>query len=174
VTQPAGAVSGLVLSSQPVIQVRDASNNLVTTSTAAVTVAIASGTGALLGTRTVNAVRGVVTFTDLRIDGVGAHTLTFTATGFNAATSSGFIMNCFHYEPSNHGRIAVVAMRRRVRSRPRHSNPRQCGPSRRRLDARRHRVGRVQRIALWRDDGERRQWRRDVHRPSRRRPGAVV
>ncbi len=27
------------------------------------------------------------------------------------ATSSGFIMNCFHYEPSNHGRIAVVAMR---------------------------------------------------------------
>jgi protein SCO1 len=27
------------------------------------------------------------------------------------ATSSGFIMNCFHYEPGNHGRIAVVAMR---------------------------------------------------------------
>lgn len=87
-TQPAGAVSGIVLSSQPVIQVRDASNNLVATSTAAVTVAIASGTGALLGTKTVNAVRGVATFTDLRIDGFGAHTLTFTATGFTAATSS--------------------------------------------------------------------------------------
>src|SRR5690606_21830623 len=89
-TQPAGAVSGLALTTQPVIEIRDGSNALVSSSTAAVTASIASGSGALVGTQTVNAVNGVATFTDLRIDGAGSHTLEFTATGLTAATSSAF------------------------------------------------------------------------------------
>lgn len=89
-TQPGGAVSGLNLATQPVVQIRDANNTLVSTSSLAVTAAIASGTGTLVGTRTVNAVSGVASFTNLRIDGTGPHTLTFTATGLTAATSSSF------------------------------------------------------------------------------------
>src|SRR6185503_11079887 len=89
-TQPSGAVSGVNLATQPVIEIRDAANNIVASSTAAVTAAIASGTGTLVGTRTVNAVNGVATFGNLRIDGSGPHTLTFTATGLTAATSSSF------------------------------------------------------------------------------------
>ncbi len=86
-TQPAGAVSGVAFTTQPVVQLRDASNN-VTTSTAAVTASIASGTGTLSGTTTVNAVNGVATFTDLKIAGSGAHTLTFASTGLTSATSN--------------------------------------------------------------------------------------
>ena len=86
-TQPAGAVSGVVFTTQPVIQIRDA-NNALTTSTASVTAGIASGTGALSGTTTVAAVNGVATFTDLKISGSGAHTLTFTSTGLTSVTSS--------------------------------------------------------------------------------------
>ena len=78
-TQPAGAVSGAAFTAQPVVAIRDASNN-VTTSTAAVTVAKLSGTGVLSGTLTVNAVNGMATFTDLTITGTGAHTLQFTTT----------------------------------------------------------------------------------------------
>lgn len=89
-TQPSGAVSGITFTTQPVVQIRDAGNSLVATSTAAVTAAVTTGNGTLVGTRTVNAVNGVATFTNLRIDGSGAQTLTFTATGFNTATSSSF------------------------------------------------------------------------------------
>ena len=89
-TQPSGAVSGLALTTQPVIEIRDASNALVSTSSAPVTASIASGTGALVGTQTVNAVNGVATFSNLRIDGAGSHTLQFTSTGLTAATSSAF------------------------------------------------------------------------------------
>ncbi|MBY0490953.1 MAG: Ig-like domain-containing protein [Gemmatimonadaceae bacterium] len=92
-TQPAGAVSGSAFTTQPVVQVRDANNNVVTTSTAAVTVAIASGTGTLSGTTTVSAVNGVATFTNLQIIGVGPHTLTFTSTGLTAVTTASFTVN---------------------------------------------------------------------------------
>jgi len=87
-TQPAGAVSGVPLTSQPVVQIRDASNNLVGSATNAVTVTIASGTGSVAGTTTVNAVNGVATFTNVQINGVGAHTLRFSASGLTAATSA--------------------------------------------------------------------------------------
>ena len=88
-TQPAGAVSGVAFTTQPVVQLRDAGGNL-TTSTANVTVAIASGTGSLTGTTTVAAVNGVATFTNLNIAGAGAHALTFTSTGLTSVTSSSF------------------------------------------------------------------------------------
>lgn len=50
----------------------------------------ATGTGALSGTLTVAAVNGVATFANLIITGSGAHTLTFTAAGYTAVTSSSF------------------------------------------------------------------------------------
>lgn len=87
-TQPTNAaVSGVNLTTQPVIEVRDASNAVVLTSTAAVTASVASGTGTLSGTTTVNATNGIATFTDLRISGAGSHTLQFTTSA--PALSSG-------------------------------------------------------------------------------------
>jgi len=88
--QPGGAESGVAFLTQPVVELRDASNALVTGATAAVTAWIASGTGALTGTTTVNTVNGVATFTDLKIAGSGNHTLDFTATGLTAAVSAPF------------------------------------------------------------------------------------
>ncbi len=89
-TQPGGAVSGVNLTTQPVVEVRDANGDRVTTSTAAVTAVITSGTGALVGTATVNAVAGVATFTTLRVNGSGDHQLQFTAAGLTAASSNTF------------------------------------------------------------------------------------
>jgi hypothetical protein len=79
VTQPAGAVSGVNFTTQPKVEVRDRSNDKVLTATTAVTVSIYSGSGTLAGTKTVNAVNGVATFTDLKITGVGNNKLRFSA-----------------------------------------------------------------------------------------------
>ncbi|MBL0170617.1 MAG: Ig-like domain-containing protein [Gemmatimonadaceae bacterium] len=86
-TQPAGAVSGVAFTTQPVIAIRDASGNL-TSSAATVTASLASGLGALSGTLTATAVNGVATFTNLKIAGPGAHTLTFTSGALTSATSN--------------------------------------------------------------------------------------
>lgn len=88
--QPGGAVSGVAFTTQPHVEVRDASNTLVAGASAAVTAAIASGTGALSGTTTVNAVNGVASFTDLKIAGSGNHTLSFSSTGLTSAVSNPF------------------------------------------------------------------------------------
>ncbi|MCC6243933.1 MAG: hypothetical protein IT353_13905 [Gemmatimonadaceae bacterium] len=88
-TQPSGASSGAVFTTQPVVVIRDANNNQ-TTITAAVTAAIVSGTGTLTGTATVNAVNGVATFTDLLITGSGAHEIRFTSGTLANATSASF------------------------------------------------------------------------------------
>ncbi len=82
----ATAVSGTVFATQPVVQIRDASGVLVPTGTA-VTASIGSGSGTLLGTTTVAAVDGVVTFTNLRIAGGGPHTIAFAASGLTGVTS---------------------------------------------------------------------------------------
>ena len=87
-TQPAGATSGTAFTTQPVVAIRDAAGNTVTSSTLAVTVAKASGSGTLSGTTTVNAVNGIATFSGLTITGSGAHTLAFNATGVTGATSN--------------------------------------------------------------------------------------
>jgi hypothetical protein len=88
-TQPSGAFTGTVFSTQPVVKITDAGGNTITSSTANVVASIASGTGTLSGTTTVAAVNGVATFTNLKITGTGDHTLTFTpAGGLTAATSN--------------------------------------------------------------------------------------
>lgn len=87
-TQPAGAVSGARLTTQPLVQIRDASNAVATNSTAAVTASIASGTGKLSGTMTATAVNGVATFSDLTITGAGTSTIVFASSGLTSATSA--------------------------------------------------------------------------------------
>ena len=94
-TQPAGGTAGSVLATQPVVTVQDVDGNAVTGSNAAVTVGITSGSGAsgvnLSGTKTVNAVNGVATFTDLNIDLSGSnYSLTVTSPGLSSALSSAF------------------------------------------------------------------------------------
>jgi hypothetical protein len=103
-TAPAGARAGVAFTTQPVVEVRDAAGNLVSTATAQITVAIGSGGGTLSGTATVAAAGGVATFTNLSIAGlVGARTLTFSATGLTVATTAAFTLDA--------GAAAVLAIR---------------------------------------------------------------
>ncbi len=90
--QPSGAANGVAFITQPVVTIRDASGATSSSATAAVTVAIASGTGTLSGTTTVNAVNGVATFTNLTISGTGTYTLVFTSSGLTSATSDPFVV----------------------------------------------------------------------------------
>jgi hypothetical protein len=90
-TQPVAGETGKALTTQPVVTIRDSAGNTVTTATAAVTVAIGSGTGGTLGgTKTVNAVAGVVTFSGLTLAGTldTEYVLRFTATGLTSADSA--------------------------------------------------------------------------------------
>jgi len=64
-TQPSSAAKGVAWSQQPVVTVKDASGATVTSgpdSTALITLSLASGTGALAGTVSMNAVAGVADF----------------------------------------------------------------------------------------------------------------
>jgi hypothetical protein len=79
-TQPVGAIVDAPFATQPVVELQDAAGNRVTSSTAPVTAAIASGGGTLGGTASIAAVGGVATFTNLRISGdPGPRTLRFLA-----------------------------------------------------------------------------------------------
>ena len=92
-TQPIGGTIGGALNTQPVVEIRDAAGNLVSTASATVTAALASGGGTLAGTLAVATTGGVATFTDLGIAGAaGARTMTFTAPNLVGATSNQFTM----------------------------------------------------------------------------------
>ncbi len=88
-TQPAGAASGAPLLTQPVIEVRDVSENLVSTAApTTVTATVLSGGGTLSGATAVSAA-GVATFSALAVSGiVGARTLQFSAPGLTPVTSA--------------------------------------------------------------------------------------
>jgi Big-like domain-containing protein len=91
--QPVGGASGAALATQPVVAIRDAQGNTVTTNNSTqVTVAIVSGAGgALGGTQTVTAVNGIATFGTLTLSGtVGVnYVLRFTANPALTAINSG-------------------------------------------------------------------------------------
>ncbi len=92
-TQPGGAASGAPLSIQPVVEIRDAADNLVSSSTTTVSVVIASGGGILSGATSATAVEGVASFSTLRLDGlVGDRTLRFSASGLSVVTSAAFAL----------------------------------------------------------------------------------
>jgi hypothetical protein len=87
-TQPAGGVSGKILATGPVIELRDAQNAVVAGATNTVTVVLGSGNGSLSGTTSLPAVNGVASFADLKIAGKGAHTLAFSSSGLTAKVSA--------------------------------------------------------------------------------------
>jgi len=94
-TQPGGGASGTAWSTQPKVSVEDASGNVVTGSTSAVTLAIASqpGSGAALScaANPVTASAGVASFSGCKITGrTGTYTLKATATSLTPATSATF------------------------------------------------------------------------------------
>ncbi len=85
---PSTATTNVAFAPQPAIQLRDASNAAVSQSGVVVTAAVASGTGALIGTTTATtSASGLATFTTLGINGTGAHTLNFTSPSLTTATS---------------------------------------------------------------------------------------
>ena len=90
-TQPDGANSGQPLRTQPVIEVRDAAGNLVTTAGQVVTASLATGDGTITGDAFAIAVNGVATFSGLGLTGlVGPRALSFTAPGLSPTTSASF------------------------------------------------------------------------------------
>ncbi len=101
-TQPSGAGAGTAFTTQPAVTIQDANGNTVTSSSAPVTLAITSGTGAsgaaLSGTATVNAVNGVATFSGLSINMAGTgYTLTATSGSLTQAVSNPFDINVIYY-----------------------------------------------------------------------------
>ena len=89
-TQPAGAVHGQALTTQPVVQAQDSNGNVAASSSAAVT--LSGGGGATVeGSTSTTAVNGVATFSGVKVSGGGSgRTLTAAASGLSSATSSAF------------------------------------------------------------------------------------
>jgi hypothetical protein len=76
-TQPSGAVSNIAFTTQPVVELRDIAGLRVIGGTASVVASRNVGPGTLYGTTTIAAVDGIVTFTDLGIEGAGSFSLRF-------------------------------------------------------------------------------------------------
>ena len=91
-TTPGTTANGVTFSAQPVVEVQNASGTVVTSSSASVTLSIASGTGTLnCTTNPVTAVSGIATFAGCEITGTaGNFTLSATSTGLTTATSGSF------------------------------------------------------------------------------------
>jgi hypothetical protein len=89
-TQPVGATAGALLANQPVVKVLDSGSNVVTGSSASISVSASGGT--LGGSSSVSALSGVATFTDLTFAGTANtnYTLTFASSGFTSQTSNDF------------------------------------------------------------------------------------
>jgi YD repeat-containing protein len=91
--QPGNATTSGAITGPPTVAVKDSQGNIVTSSTAQITVAIGNnpGGGSLTGTAIKNATAGVATFPDLNINQPGTgYTLTATVTGLTPATSNAF------------------------------------------------------------------------------------
>ncbi len=92
-SQPGGGTAGSAWSQQPVLTIQDAAGNTATSSSANITLSIATnaGPGSLSGTATMTTVNGVASFAGLSIDKSGTgYTLSASGTGLTSATSSGF------------------------------------------------------------------------------------
>src|SRR5207302_1192478 len=91
--QPTNTVAGQALSPAVTVRVVDSLDNVVTTNTSNVTMAVGSNPGGatLAGTPTVAAVSGVATFSDLSLDKVGTgYTLTAADGTLTGTTSAAF------------------------------------------------------------------------------------
>jgi hypothetical protein len=93
VQQPTNTTAGSSITPAVTVAIQDANGNVVTTATDSVSVSIGTNpaSGTLGGTRTVAAVNGIATFTDLWINKAGAgYTLAFASAGLSPDTSSTF------------------------------------------------------------------------------------
>lgn len=86
-TQPVGGVTGVLLPTQPVVQVLNDAGKVDTNYNGAVTMSL-TGIGVLNGTLAVNAVNGVAAWANLAIVGVGASTLTASISGLQPIVSN--------------------------------------------------------------------------------------
>jgi hypothetical protein len=104
-TQPGDVASGTSFAAAPVVEVRDALDNLVTATSVPVTVNFASGVGTIGGVTTVSSVQGLATFSPLVISGLaGPRSLAFSAAGLTAVNSAVFSVRA--------GPAATLAFRR--------------------------------------------------------------
>jgi len=104
-TQPGDVASGTSFAAAPVVEVRDALDNLVTATSVPVSVSFASGVGTIGGVTTVSSVQGLATFSQLVISGLsGPRSLAFSAAGLSAVNSAVFAVSA--------GPAASLAFRR--------------------------------------------------------------
>jgi hypothetical protein len=89
-SQPTSAISGQAFSPALVVRVLDACDAVVSSSTADVTAAVATGTGTLVGANPVRAANGIASFTELAVSGSGPHTLRVASAGLSSATTTSF------------------------------------------------------------------------------------
>lgn len=95
-TEPANSVRNAALAASPVVQIRDASDNPVTSATNTITMAILNnpGSATLGGTTSKAASGGNATFSDLTINQYGTgYTLSASASGLTSKTSGAFNVN---------------------------------------------------------------------------------
>ena len=96
-TQPGGAVAGTAFTTQPVVSVKDAAGNLVTTYNGPINLTVGAGspTGQLTcTTNPIPAVAGVATFAGCKIDrGGSGFTLVASTDSLTSTTSSAFTVN---------------------------------------------------------------------------------
>jgi hypothetical protein len=90
--QPTNATAGQAITPSISADLLDPFGNL-STSSAAVTLAIASGPGTLGGTTTVNANGGIATFSNVFIQLAGVYTISATSSGLTGATSNSFTIS---------------------------------------------------------------------------------
>ena len=86
-----GATAGSALIQQPQVQVHDAFGNVISSSSAQVTVTITSGPGTFFGgleTATATAISGTVTFSSLRLDTAGTYSLKYESSGLTMAAQN--------------------------------------------------------------------------------------
>jgi NHL repeat len=99
VTQPSNTPAGTVFTAQPVVQILDAQNNLIVAgpdSSAQITLTFASNSvtqGAIIGTTTVTAVKGVATFSGLKINEAGLKILNAEKADTSAQTNGSAILD---------------------------------------------------------------------------------
>lgn len=91
--QPGGGGAGTTWSQQPKLEIQTAGGTVATSKSSAVTLTLTSGSGVLLGTKTVSAVSGVATFSGLKMEAVGSKALTATASGISNAISNVFTIS---------------------------------------------------------------------------------
>ena len=90
--QPSDTVAGASISPAVEVEIQDALDNIVTTATTTIAIAIGTnpGGGALSGTTPVNAVNGVATFSNLSINKAGVGYTLVADSGFSDVTSTAF------------------------------------------------------------------------------------